>query len=190
MYAYMIEPDSIPVQPMPSGLCEDPGGESVALIARMAKGETAALDELHAAWSPVLLGIATRMLGDRREAEEVVQDTFVRLWHRSAEFDPHKSPPFVWAFAVLRGYCIDRLRYRHRARRDSSRVVSIHVAAPPERSENPRVMALDDWRRLTDWERAGPAGRLFCGTCRAWVAPDSGCREPGCWNWNGEAPRC
>ena len=148
MYAHMIEPDSIPLQPMPSGLCEDPGGEATVLIARMAKGETAALDELHAAWAPVFLGIATRMLGDRREAEEVVQDTFVRLWHRSAEFDPHRSPPFVWAFAVMRGYCVDRLRYRHRARRDSSRVVSIHVNTPPERSENPRVMALDDWRRI------------------------------------------
>lgn len=146
----MIDPESVPVQPMPSGLCEDPSGETTALIARMAKGDTAALGELHATWAPVLLGISTKMLGDRREAEEVVQDTFVRLWHRSAEFDPHKSPPFVWAFAVLRGYCIDRLRYRHRARRDSSRVVSIEVQSAPERSENPRVMALDDWHRIRD----------------------------------------
>jgi RNA polymerase sigma-70 factor (ECF subfamily) len=48
------------------------------------------------------------MLGDRHEAEEVVQDSFVRIWHRSADYDSVQSPPFVWAFAVLRGLCIDR----------------------------------------------------------------------------------
>jgi RNA polymerase sigma-70 factor (ECF subfamily) len=114
----------------------------------MAKGDDSALTELHDAWGATLLGIACRMLGDRHEAEEVVQDTFVRLWHRSVDFDPVQSPPFVWAFAVLRGQCIDRLRFRHREKRDSSRVVPIHLHAPPERSEDARVMAADDWRRV------------------------------------------
>jgi RNA polymerase sigma-70 factor (ECF subfamily) len=148
MHHSMIESDLSPIHALPSGLCEDPTGEAVALILRMAKGDGAALAELHGIWSPTLLGISCRMLGDRREAEEVVQDTFVRVWHRSAEYDPHQSPPFVWAFAVLRGYCIDRLRFRHRAKRDSSRVVPIHLHAPPEKSEDPRVMAMDDWRRV------------------------------------------
>lgn len=144
----MIEPDLSPIHALPSGLCEDPTGEAAALIGRMAKGDGAALADLHGMWSSTLLGISCRMLGDRREAEEVVQDTFVRIWHRSAEYNPHQAPPFVWAFAVLRGYCIDRLRFRHRAKRDSSRVVPIHLHAPPEKSEDPRVMAVDDWRRI------------------------------------------
>lgn len=144
----MLETDVSPVHPLPSGLCEDPTGEAAALIRRMAKGDSIALAELHQMWSPTLLGVACRMLGDRREAEEVVQDTFVRMWHRSADYDPHQSPPFVWAYAVLRGYCIDRLRFRHRGKRDSSRVVPIHLHAPPEKSEDPQVMALDDWRRV------------------------------------------
>ncbi len=130
------------------GLGDERNGEAVALIARMAKEDGSALTELHGMWSPVMLGVACRMLGDRREAEEAVQDTFVRMWHRSVDYDPQQSPPFVWAFAVLRGYCIDRLRYRHRGKRDSSRVVSIHVHAPPEEIEDARVMALDDWRRV------------------------------------------
>ena len=144
----MIESISSPIHVLPSGLCEDNTGEAAGLIARMAKGDGGALGELHQMWSPVLLGAACRMLGDRREAEEVVQDTFVRMWHRSAEYDPHLSPPFVWAFAVMRGYCVDRLRFRHRGKRDSSRVVPLHLHAPPEKSEDPRVMALDDYRRV------------------------------------------
>src|SRR5690606_11970371 len=67
----------------PAGLGDDRSGEAAALIARMGKEDASALAELHGMWSPVLLGIACRMLGDRREAEEAVQDTFIRMWHRS-----------------------------------------------------------------------------------------------------------
>ena len=140
--------DPAPHTKSPPSLGDDRNGEAVALIAKMAKEDGAALAELHAMWSPILLGIACRMLGDRREAEEAVQDTFVRMWHRSANYNPEQSPPFVWAFAIMRGYCIDRLRYRHRGKRDSSRVVPIHLYAPPEAIEDPQVMALDDWRRV------------------------------------------
>ena len=114
----MIETELSPIHSLPSGLCEDPCGEAAALIGRMAKDDPAALVELHGRWSPVLLGISCRMLGDRREAEEVVQDTFVRMWQHSADYDPHRSPPFVWAFALMRGFCIDRLRSRHRSKRE------------------------------------------------------------------------
>lgn len=37
-----------------------------------------------------------------------------------------------------------------------------------------RIVSLEEWRRLSAWERHGPDGRLFCGLCRAWVAP-GGC---------------
>lgn len=146
--ASMIESGPSIIPSFPTGLGDDRTGEAVALIERMAREDGSALSELHGMWSPVLLGAACRMLGDRREAEEAVQDAFVRMWHRAADYDPKQSPPFVWAFAVLRGYCIDRLRYRHRGKRDSSRVVPIHLNAPPEELEDARVMALDDWKRV------------------------------------------
>jgi RNA polymerase sigma-70 factor (ECF subfamily) len=146
----MDETELSPIHSLPSGLCEDLSGEHVTLIRRMAHDDAAALVELHGMWSPVFLGVAYRMLGDRRDAEDVVQDTFVRLWRRAAEYDSHQSPPFVWAFAVLRGYCMDRLRSRHRSKRDASRVGhnQPHPSPPPEKPENPRVMALDDFRRV------------------------------------------
>lgn len=146
--ASMIESGPSPIPSFPMELGGDRTGEAVALIERMAREDGSALTELHGMWSPVLLGAACRMLGDRREAEEAVQDTFVRMWHRAADYDPKQSPPFVWAYAVMRGYCIDRLRYRHRGKRDSSRVVPLHLHAPPDELEDSRVMALDDWRRV------------------------------------------
>ena len=47
-----------------------------------------------------------------------------------------------------------------------------------------KIVALHDWRRLSEWEREGPAGRLFCGLCREWVKQDGGCHEAGCWGQN------
>lgn len=40
-----------------------------------------------------------------------------------------------------------------------------------------RIVNLDDWRRLSDWERHGPDGRLFCGICRAWVQSFPACHD-------------
>ena len=144
----MTEPDATPSLEFSKGFGADRSDEAIALITRMAKEDASALSELHGMWSPVLLGVACRMLGDRREAEEAVQDTFVKMWHRSANYDPAQSPPFVWAFAVLRGYCIDRLRYRHRGKRDASRVVPIHLHLPIEETEDPKVLGRDDLRRV------------------------------------------
>lgn len=35
-----------------------------------------------------------------------------------------------------------------------------------------RIVTMDEWRRLSDWDRHGPDGRLFCGICREWVPPE------------------
>lgn len=41
-----------------------------------------------------------------------------------------------------------------------------------------RIVSLDDWRRLSEWERNGPNGRMWCGLCRAWHLPEAACIEP------------
>ncbi len=133
-----------------SDLCEDPTGNAAALVRKMSQSDASALSELHRLWAPTLLGIAWRMLGDRPEAEETVQDVFLRMWNRAGDYDPAQSPPFVWAYGLLRGCCIDRIRFRHRAKRDSSRVVPIHLHPPKESSEAPKVLALDDCRRIRE----------------------------------------
>ena len=95
-------------------------------------------------WAPVLLGTACRMLGDRREAEEVLRGVFERIWKRAARFDPHQSPPFVWAFVLTRELAMERLR-RRKGKRDAP-----HDPAIPthERCDHLKVMTTDDCRRL------------------------------------------
>jgi len=44
-----------------------------------------------------------------------------------------------------------------------------------------RVVSLEEWRGLSEWERHGPGGRLFCGICRVWIAAGgNACGVAGC----------
>lgn len=135
-----------PVHAMPSGLCEDTAGEATAWIARMAQGDRRALEETFASWGPVFLGISQRMLGDRKQAAKAVRDTFVRIWRRSADYDPHQAPPFVWAFTILRELCIERIHHQRKSAGNLPRTTL--VAARSAVTEDPRVMPPDDWQRL------------------------------------------
>ena len=92
------------------------------LLLRIAGADEQALRELYELWAPVLLGIAHRLLRDRTMAEEAVQDTFVRIWRLAAGYDPAQGRPFVWAFTMLRGICVDRLRKNGRKKRGSGLV--------------------------------------------------------------------
>ena len=54
------------------------------------------------------------MIGNEKEAEEALQDTFVKLWNNAAYFDSRKSRPFTWAVTIMRRTCIDRIRKNNR----------------------------------------------------------------------------
>ena len=87
------------------------------LLLRIADGDEPSLRELYELWATTLLGIAHRLIGDRFLAEEAVQDAFVRIWHRADRYDPAEGRPFVWAYSILRGICLDRLRRQGRQKR-------------------------------------------------------------------------
>ena len=90
----------------------DNSAAEVFLLARIGAGDRAALRDLYAHYGAPLFSLALRMLGDRTEAEEALQDAFVRMWRHAAAYDAGKSRPFTWAVTILRRICIDRLRAR------------------------------------------------------------------------------
>ena len=81
--------------------------------------------KLYQVYSNPLYSYAFKMLGDQGESEEVLQDTFVRLWKKAAKFRPDASKPFTWTIMILRGLCLDRLRKRNVRSRVSVVEVSI-----------------------------------------------------------------
>ena len=86
-----------------------------ALLAQVAEGDTRALDMLYERYARVVYGLALRILGEAELAEDVVQETFWRVWRRSRTFQPGRGQVASWIFGIARNLSVDELR-RQRAR--------------------------------------------------------------------------
>ncbi len=100
-------------RPPPAADLADAGADA-RLLAEIAAGQAGALAELYRRRGGALLGLLARILGDETEAEEALQDTFVQLWRRAANYDAAKAGPFTWMVLLARGLALDRLRRRAR----------------------------------------------------------------------------
>ena len=82
------------------------------LLARVARGDVAALRSLYDQHAPRAITIAFRILRNREEAEDIVQETFLEVWRRAAQFDPGRGGAVAWVVTIARSRAIDRLRAR------------------------------------------------------------------------------
>jgi RNA polymerase sigma-70 factor (ECF subfamily) len=83
---------------------------AAALLSKVAGGDERAFEVLYRLASARLLGIGMRVLGDRVEAEDVLQDVFVAIWDKAAQFDAGRSSAWTWLGTIMRNRAIDRLR--------------------------------------------------------------------------------
>ncbi len=90
-------------------MASDPDGE---LVVRVGAGDRAAARLLVARHIDKLLAISRRMLGESAEAEDAVQDTFLKLWTHAARWQPGGAKFETWLFRVAINACYDRLRKR------------------------------------------------------------------------------
>ena len=89
------------------------------LIQRVGRGEPAATRLLVAAKLPCILGLATRMLRDASEAEDVAQEAFVRVWRNAGAWQPGRARFDTWLHTVVLNLCRDRLRRRREVASDA-----------------------------------------------------------------------
>jgi RNA polymerase sigma-70 factor (ECF subfamily) len=81
-----------------------------AALARVAAGDRAALRLVYQDTSAKLFGVCLRILRDRGEAEDVLQDVYLTIWRRAATFEPQRASPITWLVTIARNRSIDRLR--------------------------------------------------------------------------------
>jgi RNA polymerase sigma-70 factor (ECF subfamily) len=85
-------------------------------LARVASGSESALQEVYQSTSAKLFGLILRILGDRGEAEDALQEVYVSVWRRAGSFDAARASPVTWLAAIARNRAIDRLRASGRPR--------------------------------------------------------------------------
>lgn len=84
-----------------------------ALMAALVAGRDSALDELMERWAGPLHSFAHRYLLNRTDTEEVVEETFVRIYQKRADFAPGSNFS-AWLFTITANLCRHRLRWRRR----------------------------------------------------------------------------
>jgi RNA polymerase sigma-70 factor (ECF subfamily) len=80
------------------------------LMRRVAIGEEDAVAELYDRFSALVFKLSLQFLSNKAEAEDAVQEIFVRLWKTADRFDPRKAKLVTWVMLITRRHLIDRIR--------------------------------------------------------------------------------
>ncbi len=152
----------------PAGL-DDP---DIELVLRVARGDQSACRELVARHLKSTFGLARRMLGNDHDAEDVAQETFMRVWRYAPRWEPGRARFETWLYRVTLNLCYDRLRRRREVTvdtmpevpdptpsvidshhdRDVAAAVERGLAALPERQRS--ALVLCHYQDLTNIEAA------------------------------------
>jgi RNA polymerase sigma-70 factor (ECF subfamily) len=100
------------------------------LIARAAKGDQQAFEALYDQSSSLLFTLALRILADREDAAELLQEVYLEVWRKGARYDPARGTPIAWLITLTRSRAIDRLRSR--TSKGHGRIESIEETDTPE----------------------------------------------------------
>jgi RNA polymerase sigma-70 factor (ECF subfamily) len=88
--------------------------DDIDLVRAVAGGRDAALGALYDRYHRQCFSLGLRILGSEGDAEEAVQETFVRVWRSAGQYDQSKAAVGSWVLSVTRNLCIDELRRRRR----------------------------------------------------------------------------
>ena len=119
----------------------------IQVVRRLARGEEAAFREVVERLEKPLVNFILRFVGERNTAEDVFQETFVRVLRKIGDFEP-KASFDTWVYTIARNLCLDRLKARKRHRE-----VSLDA---PQGSPEGRVI---DFRDVLRERGAGPDAR-------------------------------
>jgi RNA polymerase sigma factor (sigma-70 family) len=158
------------------------------ILLLVGQGDQAAFAELYRLTSSKLFGVCVRMLRDRGEAEDMLQEVYTTVWRRADTFDPSRASAITWLVTLARNRTIDRLRQHREAQLDDAADPDIVDDQPSpatiaERSQERRRLercleALGEQQRkavreaffsgVTYSELAGRAS-VPLGTMKSWI---------------------
>lgn len=126
---------------MPTGAAPLDDG---ALVRAMAAGDERALGALYDRWQPVLHSLVLHIVGDARDAEEVLEDAFWQAWRQAGGYDASRGTVRAWLTTLARSRALDRIRVRVAARNEApldeaARQPAAGGATPAEAAETEQM---------------------------------------------------
>lgn len=115
----------------------DTPDELAERLSKVALRDREAFRALYGTTSAKLFGICLRILRDRTEAEDALQEVYVKIWRAAPTYATDGTSPMAWLVAIARNHSIDRLRARKPEARDIDEVFDLSDAAP-----NPEQMSI------------------------------------------------
>ena len=123
---------------------DDPVAE---LLQKVAAQDRAAFRQLYSVSSSKLMGVLLRILANRAESEDALQEVYTRVWLKAGRFDATKGRGMTWLISLTRNLAIDRIRQRPDHVNDDDAMANVADATP--RAET-RMIAAGEARRIND----------------------------------------
>ena len=105
------------------------------MIVQIGLRDRSAFSDLYDATSAKLFGVCLRVLNNRSEAEEVLQEVYIRIWHKADSYAVTGHSPMTWLITVARNLAIDRLRRRKVVTRTIDEAVDVADHRPGPEAE-------------------------------------------------------
>ncbi|MBB4657820.1 sigma-70 family RNA polymerase sigma factor [Parvularcula dongshanensis] len=162
------------------------------LLQRAGARDRAAFSLLYDATAPRLYGVSLQVLGDAAEAEEALQEAYVKVWRYADRYGPQAGPPLAWLISITRNSAIDRRRRRRIVDRKPDlrdaphgTVVPLPVPTPEQAILHAaEVSTLHDCLDMLPQERASAIrDAYFAGSTYAEMAETTGHPEGTLKSW-------
>ncbi len=117
------------------------------LLTRISAQDRAAFHDIYNSTSAKLMGVLLRILGNRAESEDALQEVYTRVWLRAGRFDATKGRGMTWLIAMTRNLAIDRIRARRDVTAEDGAVEAMVDRGPNAEGQ---AIAMGEARRVQD----------------------------------------
>lgn len=112
------------------------------ILERMKSNQTEAIELMYDKFSDSLYGIALSVIKNEDEAQDILQESFIKGWRKLSSYDPSKGTLFTWLLNITRNTAIDNLRTSNKKRDSEIQITENNVSDAEGLSFNPDFLDL------------------------------------------------